>query len=84
MQKDEYEDRIRNLDLKIELQQKEKERRLAIPNLNSKVSDIVTLSAGFKCGIVGEGNKVNELLDGADKCLYTVKRSGKDGYKIEL
>lgn len=84
MQKDEYEDRIRNLDLKIELQQKEKARRLAIPNLNSKVSDIVTLSAGFKCGIVGEGNTINELLDGADKCLYTVKRSGKDGYKIEL
>ena len=58
--------------------------KLAIPNLNSKVSDIVTLSAGFKCGTVGEGNTVNELLDGADKCLYTVKRSGKDGYKIEL
>lgn len=58
--------------------------KLAIPNLNSKVSDIVTLSAGFKCGTVGEGNTVSELLDGADKCLYTVKRSGKDGYKIEL
>lgn len=29
MQKDEYEDRIRSLDLKIELQQKEKARRLA-------------------------------------------------------
>ena len=58
--------------------------KLAIPNLNSKVSDIVTLSAGFKCGTVGEGNTVKELLDGADKCLYTVKRSGKDGYKIEL
>ena len=58
--------------------------KLAIPNLNSKISDIVTLSAGFKCGTVGEGSTISELLDCADKCLYTVKRSGKDGYKVEL
>lgn len=56
---------------------------LSIPNKNSKVKDILSLSIGCYIAKGEEELTSEELVDQADKALYEVKKAGKANYKID-
>lgn len=62
--------------IKIKLHEK------AIPNINSKVMDEVTVSQGYVCMYPRSGDSIESLMDIADKSLYNVKQSGRNSYFI--
>lgn len=61
---------------------REKVRELAIPNADSEVSDIVTLSMGCYCGIPTGEDKMWDYFSRADAALYQAKYMGKDSYIV--
>ena len=54
----------------------------AIPNINSSVLPEVTLSQGYVCIYPKQGDSFDELMAIADKSLYHVKESGRNGYYV--
>ncbi len=54
----------------------------AIPNINSKVLPEVTLSQGYVCIYPKEGDCLEALMAIADKSLYNIKESGRNGYYV--
>lgn len=56
----------------------------SIPNAQSNVSDILTVSQGYACFRPFEGERLSGLLEHADKVLDKVKENGKNDYRILL
>ena len=60
-------------------------KRLAeekIKNENSKVIPEITISQGYACFVPHESESLEQLIEHADKALYNVKASGRNGYQI--
>lgn len=66
----------------VELGKKIKERidELNFPNINSMVADHVTVSQGYTMAMAEPGDKIEDLIQKADKALYEVKRNGRNDY----
>ena len=45
---------------------------------------MLTLSQGYACFRPYEGERLEGLLERADKALYKIKGQGKNGYRIML
>ncbi len=55
---------------------------LRLPNEKSQISPTLTLSQGYACFQVKEGDTIGGILKRADKALYKVKKSGKNHYAV--
>lgn len=55
---------------------------LKIPHINSDIKKIVTMSQGYVCLLPEKGQRLNELLKGADAALYEVKKHGKNDFLV--
>ena len=51
---------------------------LNITHPKSEISKYVTVSAGISTGVPDKNNSMTQLLDNADKALYTAKESGRN------
>lgn len=63
---------------------KRKLEEARIENSNSTVAGMLTLSQGYACFRPYEGERLEGLLERADKALYKIKGQGKNGYRIML
>lgn len=54
-------------------------RRRAIPHPSSSVDPYITLSIGGNAMIPGTHDSIAQFIHGADRALYEVKRSGRNG-----
>lgn len=53
-----------------------------VPHAYSQVSDIVTLSQGYCCGVPTQYKKLNDYIYMADSAMYEVKKSTKNSFKL--
>lgn len=56
---------------------------LHIKNVNSKVMQEVTISQGYCCFVPKKEVDLSDMLAMADKALYKVKESGRNGYEVQ-
>ena len=57
-------------------------KQLNIKNVNSRVIPEVTVSQGYCCFVPQKESNLTNMLSMADKALYTVKESGRNGYEV--
>lgn len=55
----------------------------AIPHKSSSCSDLVTLSFGIACIRPTRNDRLETLIDQADKALYRAKLAGRDRYMVQ-
>ncbi len=68
----------------IAAQIKNKLKETHIENLSPRIAEKITLSQGYVCFRPSGEERLSVLLERADKALYKVKNSGKNGYRIIL
>ena len=68
----------------IAAQIKNKLKETHIENLSTRIAEKITLSQGYVCFRPSGEERLSVLLERADKALYKVKNSGKNGYRIIL
>ena len=56
---------------------------LHMENKNSKVTSEITISQGYCCFVPEKEVELSDMLSMADKALYKVKESGRNGYIVE-
>lgn len=52
-----------------------------MPHEKSKSSNIVTVSVGFSNHLIDDNDKMEHLLECADKALYQAKEEGRNCYR---
>ena len=57
--------------------------KLALPNVGSKVADIITISLGVAAAMPARGNEPDSLLAAADNLLYAAKQAGRNQIAAE-
>jgi len=57
-------------------------KQKAIPHAFSKVSDIITVSAGIACFVPNQSMSQSHLIKEADDAMYLAKKSGRNCYKV--
>lgn len=56
--------------------------KLQLPNEKSPINSVLTMSQGYVCMPVEEGDTMRKMMEQEDKALYMVKESGKDYYYV--